>query len=591
MNGQGDSFLAAWTSLWLRLSTVSIIGLLVSLTMQLHGRVVGWTFHMNTGEVVFEVAAYAIFVALASVALGAVCAAAVAPFLFYRKQSRRHIVEIVTQAAVAIAAFLDFGMGLDHVLGWVRLEDNVKVKAVVFAGYFIAFVAALCIPRRRKQVVSSLDYYLGERATRRAVIGTGIAAAALVVTEAAMGKTATAAAAPKRPSRPTGPNILLVTCDALSADDMSLYGYRLPTTPHIDEFARKSSVFTNYYAGSTFTTPCIATMLTGLSPSEHHVYQLTGRFRGDTAAKTLPRAMRAAGYSTGASISNPIAYFLAEGIEEDYDYFPTPAYRTADFMRLWKATQILHQPQPFGTRSGEFEDLEEAWDLANGEVEKCSPRLFSHTRSGFPPAGSFEQGRQILERMPDGFFLWVHLLAPHAWYLPEANLGRFLPSGELRTSEEQNERFFPQLYGPERQGLIDKARLRYDEFLADTDSAFGAFISTLEGAGRLRNTTVVFSADHGESFAGRSLGPWRRIPDAPRDPHPSHYPYAWPGARFARGRCRGRDRPCAHHPGASGAAPRGLDAQPLPAAMVEPGRRRRRPGAGLHAVSGDQQHF
>jgi len=35
-------------------------------------------------------------------------------------------------------------------------------------------------------------------------------------------------------------NFLLITFDALNAEDVSLYGYRLPTTPNIDAFARKA---------------------------------------------------------------------------------------------------------------------------------------------------------------------------------------------------------------------------------------------------------------------------------------------------------------------------------------------------------------
>ena len=68
-------------------------------------------------------------------------------------------------------------------------------------------------------------------------------------------------------------NLLLITFDAFSAEDMAVYGYRLPTTPNIDEFARKSTIFTNFYSGSTFTTSSVATMLTGLYPSGSRVYQ------------------------------------------------------------------------------------------------------------------------------------------------------------------------------------------------------------------------------------------------------------------------------------------------------------------------------
>ena len=49
---------------------------------------------------------------------------------------------------------------------------------------------------------------------------------------------------------------------------------------------------------------------------------------------------------------------------------------------------------------------------------------------------------------------------------------------------------------------MDQFRLRYDEFILTADRAFGSFMSDLENGGRLRDTTVVVSADHGESFEG-----------------------------------------------------------------------------------------
>jgi arylsulfatase A-like enzyme len=52
------------------------------------------------------------------------------------------------------------------------------------------------------------------------------------------------------------------------------------------------------------------------------------------------------------------------------------------------------------------------------------------------------------------------------------------------------------------QKQVDRRRLAYDEFIATGDRAFGSFISDLESAGRLENTTVIVSADHGESFEG-----------------------------------------------------------------------------------------
>jgi arylsulfatase A-like enzyme len=494
-----NRFPAVLTSLWLRLSTVFIVGLLFLFTLQVPGIVSGWTFYLKTPEIGFELVVFVVFMALAGVTLGALCAVAVGPFLFYQKSSRRRFADNVTKTAVAVVAFIDLGTALMLLTTWAGLWGTRRIAVLSF--YCAAFVVALCVPRRREQLVTSLDGFLGEKATRRTVIATGIASAALIATEAVMGRVASAAVPQKRASRPSGPNILMITFDALSAEDMSLYGYRLPTTPQIDEFARKSSVFTNFYSASTFTTPSVATLLSGLHPSEHHVYHLEGRFRGPDALRTFPRLMRAGGYTTGASITNPFANFLFQSIAADFDYLPPPAYRAPS---LWDATRILHQRQPFGSRVTEFDYLEIACNLAPQRLEAFSPRRFGNTTSGFPPAGSFQQARQVLEQMPDGFFLWVHLFAPHAPYLPSAaNLRRFLSSDEMRTAEEQYIRFFPSQHYPQsEQPLIDKARLRYDEFLADADCAFGAFLSWLEGAGRLRNTAVIVGADHGESFEG-----------------------------------------------------------------------------------------
>jgi arylsulfatase A-like enzyme len=494
----GQGFVAVLTSLWLRLSTVFIVGLLFLFTLQLPPMVVGWTYYLKTTEIGFELVVFVVFVALAGVTLGALCAVTVAPLLFYRHSSRQRLADNVTKTAVAVVAFVDLGLALRLLATWAGLWGT--PRTAVLSLYCAAFVMALCVPRRREQVVTSLDGFLGEKATRRAVLATGIASAALVTTEAVMGRMATAAVPQKRTSRPSGPNILLVTFDALSAEDMSLYGYRLPTTPQIDEFARKSSVFTNFYSASTFTTPSIATLLSGRQPSEHRVYHLKGQFRGPEVMRTFPRLMRAGGYTTGASITSPFAYFLAQGIAADFDYLPPPAYRTSS---LWDATRILHQRQPFGSRMDELDQIEQVCDFVPTHLEMYSPERFGNTKSDFPPAGSFEQARQVLEQMPDGFFLWVHVMAPHAPYLPGAPmLRRFLPSNEMRTWHDQyGFPLFPR-YTPNWQGLIDKARLRYDEFIADADSAFGVFLSGLEGAGRLRNTAVIVSSDHGESFEG-----------------------------------------------------------------------------------------
>src|ERR1019366_8527952 len=209
---------------------------------------------------------------------------------------RERLADWATKLPVLLLVFLDSRLALVTLIKWSYTWSSHRavLDAILLAGYAVAFAVALFIPRTRREVVTSLDGFLGERITRRAAIATVAGTVALVATEYALARSAPKLKAALVPQRPKS-NMLLITFDALSAEDMSPYGYRLPTTPNIDAFARKATVFTNFYSACTFTTPSVATMMTGIYPSETRVYQLQGHLQPENAAKSLPHAMRAAG--------------------------------------------------------------------------------------------------------------------------------------------------------------------------------------------------------------------------------------------------------------------------------------------------------
>lgn len=121
----------------------------------------------------------------------------------------------------------------------------------------------------------------------------------------------------------------------------------------------------------------------------------------------------------------------------------------------------------------------------------------------FRPTATFDQAKQVLANLPDGYFFWIHAITPHNPYLPDmADRERFLPNSESNTYEEESGNRWKPHYPPNQQSLVNQRRLRYDEFIATADRAFGAFMSEMENNGKLQNTTVIVSADHGESFEG-----------------------------------------------------------------------------------------
>jgi hypothetical protein len=314
-------------SLWFRLITLGIVGLVFAAALKLaRGRVQGWTFYLTTAEIVFEVAVRLIFAALAGIVLGTLCTASLAPFLWHFKSSREQIAEWATKVAVVLVVFLDSRYVLTSLIKLWGANHGPRFTTALLAAHFLAFAIVLCIPRARREVVTSIDGFPGEKMTRRTAMATVAATVGLVAAEFALSKTAPVVRAALVPQRPKS-NILLITFDALSAEDMSLYGYRLSTTPNMDAFARKATVFKNFYSASTFTTPSVATMLTGIYPSENYVYHQIGHVRAEDAKKSLPHAMRAAGYTTDAFLSNPLAYYLAESLKNEFDFLPEPTFQ------------------------------------------------------------------------------------------------------------------------------------------------------------------------------------------------------------------------------------------------------------------------
>ena len=494
-----SDFRSIVVSLWFRLITVGIVGLVFSTLLWLaSGKAQGWAHYLTGAEVAFEVVVRLVATALAGIVLGTLATTAVAPFLWYFHSKREGIADWVAKAVGVLVVFLLSKNELTVLIAWsYKWSNHRKIfDVLLMAAFYVAFAAVVLIPRARKQVGANLEIFLGEKMTRRTAIATVAGTAALVATEFVLSKRAPIVRAALDPQRPKS-NTLLITFDALSAEDMSLYGYRLPTTPNIDAFARKASVFTNFYSATSYTTSCVATIMTGMYPSESRVYQMASRVRGVNTTRILPQLMRAAGYATGGFYSNPYAYYFARSLASNFDVLPEPTFQPGSLQYMWDVTGPLHQDTGIGSRGEEHADLMRIWNQLFG--------LHSDLWLEYRAAASFEHAQEILAKLPEGFFLWLHVMTPHGPYLPDApERGRFLPDDQLITDEFedfQKHHWLPH-YAPDQQSEVDKRRLAYDEFLVTADRNFGTFMSELENNGKLQNTTVILSADHGESFEG-----------------------------------------------------------------------------------------
>lgn len=103
------------------------------------------------------------------------------------------------------------------------------------------------------------------------------------------------------------PNVVLIFTDNQQASTLGCYGNREIHTPHLDALAREGMLFENAFCPNAFCSPCRASLLTGLMPSQHGIHSwLDDRRAGEwpggwhslSRHNTLPEQLKANGYAT-----------------------------------------------------------------------------------------------------------------------------------------------------------------------------------------------------------------------------------------------------------------------------------------------------
>lgn len=304
------------------------------------------------------------------------------------------------------------------------------------------------------------------------------------------------------------PNIILVTFDALAAREMSLYGYHRETTPFIDKWAKNATVFTMAKAASNFTTPAVASLMTGKRVWTHQTYHIAGSKPVRNNVESLPAMLKRHGYFNMAFVVNPFASVNVLGIANSFDIAPlTSELGASDTLFGWKfgvIDRILYKT--FGDKIRLHN-----WILKNEFIFSKFLNLVSRniSKTPVPPEKAFDRFIKMIEGdLPQPFFAWIHVFPPHDPYLPpEPFKGMYNPSDELSNYKEQEKLieesykylFQYQPYPREMQPSIDIMRDRYDESIMYIDRTFKDFMAEFDSR-NTNNTVIILSSDHGESF-------------------------------------------------------------------------------------------
>jgi arylsulfatase A-like enzyme len=326
-------------------------------------------------------------------------------------------------------------------------------------------------------------------------------------------------------SQNTGkPNILIFVFDAMSARHLSLYGYARQTTPNLEKFAERASVYHRHYSAGNFTTSGTASMLTGLYPWTHRAINYRGMIDRTLVDRNLFNLVGRE-YTRFAFTQNLWADILLSQFEMDLDFhLPCDSYSQfahslmqpddlfadrdlayfvfQDFLNL--RVDDLH-PYPGSLFIGSA-DLSRALASDRHHISVDYPRgLPTNHDFSYENANVFEGVGRLVQSsvfQSSPYLAYFHFWSPHEPYNPRRDfIGIF--EDDLKLQDKPRHQLSGSNYSEKS---LRKNRREYDEFIADVDAEFGRLMSDLEKSGVLQNSYVIVTSDHGELFERGEAG-------------------------------------------------------------------------------------
>ncbi len=293
--------------------------------------------------------------------------------------------------------------------------------------------------------------------------------------------------APEPAPRPS-PNLILISIDTLRADHLGAYGYSRPTSPRLDALAAESLLFTSAYAPAPWTLPSHAALLTGVHPWDLG-FDNPRRTLPETVP-TLAEGLAAHGYNTAAFVDSTLSGFVGadRGFDRGFDLYRHGPHSPGARQRFDVASTV---------------DAALSW-LDGRDVDRPF-FLFLHTKSvhALAAADPCRDERCLPYDQPEPHRLrFIDPETPSFRWRSED--GSAAAQAYLWTLNEKivNGELDPRQYPRERLEVLIAA---YDAGIRWVDDELGRLVDSLRARGRLSDTVLVVTSDHGESFLEEDL--------------------------------------------------------------------------------------
>lgn len=339
------------------------------------------------------------------------------------------------------------------------------------------------------------------------------------------------------------PDIFLIMTDQQRYDTIAALGAGFIDTPNIDRLVASGVTFDNCIIPSASCVPCRASVFSGLYPHTSGVYR-----NGDPWSKTWASQLQDAGYYTvNIGKMHTVPYDAPAGFDERFVVENKDRYLDGRwFFDEWdkaiahhgevKPQRELYRKRPdYDQCLGAFE-----WELSEHlhsdnfvgnyaqwwlETKPVSKPLFMQI--GFPgPHPPYDPTPDLIEK----YMARDDLPMPRLTKEDLDNLPPAFKEKRVHDSEVDHDSVVWNLNASADQ--LRRMRAYYYANVEMIDRQVGDIIAVIEKTGRLDNSIVIFTSDHGDSLGDHGLSQkWNMYEEVVRVPLIISAPGRFPGGR------------------------------------------------------------
>lgn len=281
-------------------------------------------------------------------------------------------------------------------------------------------------------------------------------------------------------------NLVVIIADTFRADHLGCYGNEWIKTPNLDRLAQEGVLFERCYADGLPTIPERRVFFTGKSIIPMEVYGGWTPLRDEDV--TFPEVLKEHGFTT-AFIADTFHYFKPK----------------MNFHRGFDSWQWIRGQESDAWQSGPRERFDPKGHMPehlwNENYDRLMRQYMMNTQNrrdeaDYFCARSFRAAMRWLERNEDNrpFMLWVDTFDPHEPWDAPARFQR------MYCDRYPCDRFLFG-YGVRNQDIrtddLPAIRGLYAAEVSFVDMWIGRFLARMEELGRMEDTLIVFSTDHG----------------------------------------------------------------------------------------------